>query len=605
MYPRFVKRILDILLALTVLPFVAVVIMVSGILIYAEDKGPVFYLAARMGKDKKPFMMYKLRTMYVNAPDLRFADGSTYNAVDDPRMTRVGRFLRKSSIDELPQVINVLKGDMSFIGPRPDDLKEAELYQGDESLKLDVLPGISGYAQVYGRNAISWRERLVLDVEYVQRIGFLLDMRIFFRTFLTVFSQSDVYAGGGSQENPVGTIGPDQPGGVKLDRADGVDSDLDDGVELDQADGVAPDRPGGVDNPVADAEQRDATVARIGLVSLVVVAYNEEHYLPQLLEDIIAQDFPHPAIEVLLIDSNAGGNIEQRQQMQDFALSSRGFNRIEVIDNPKASLPAGCNVALGLYRGDALIRIDAHARIPSNFVSCNVAVLEEGHQVCGGIRPVTIEDPTAWARTLLAAESSAFGASAATYRRAVPTPQMVDSVFHGAYRREVLDVVGAYDERLVRTEDNDYSTRVRAAGFQIFLDPRICSKQYLRPSLSALLGQKNANGYWIGRTLWIKPQVVSLIHMVPFCFVVAVLAALLIGVFATWWPGLVLVAVYAAADAVASIQSAVRSKPLSFTMLALPLVFLSMHLSYGFGTFCGLLSGLVNRLGLAFKPRVA
>ncbi|MCL2631619.1 MAG: sugar transferase [Coriobacteriia bacterium] len=193
MYSGFFKRLLDLLVSLVVLPLALLVLLVCAILIVIDDGRPVFYVANRMGKGGHPFKMYKLRSMYVNSPDYRMADGSTYNAADDPRMTRVGRKLRKSSLDELPQLFNVLLGDMSLIGPRPDDLKEAELYQGREALKLKVHPGITGLAQVSGRNAITWRQRLALDLEYAESVSFILDLRILFKTFAVVFGQKDVY----------------------------------------------------------------------------------------------------------------------------------------------------------------------------------------------------------------------------------------------------------------------------------------------------------------------------------------------------------------------------------------------------------------------------
>ena len=139
------------------------------------------------------FTMYKLRSMKVNAPDLVMEDGSTYNGADDPRMTRVGTFMRKTSLDEIPQFLNVLKGDMSVVGPRPDLKRETELYQGNESLKLTVKPGVTGYAAVYGRNSLPWHDRLALDVEYVQKRSFLLDAKVFLKTFETVFRQEGIY----------------------------------------------------------------------------------------------------------------------------------------------------------------------------------------------------------------------------------------------------------------------------------------------------------------------------------------------------------------------------------------------------------------------------
>ena len=193
MYARFGKRLCDLIIGIIALPFVLLIIAILSPFIYFEDKGPVFYNAARVGKNGHDFKMFKLRSMRVNAPDLVMEDGSTYNGADDPRMTRVGTFMRKTSLDEMPQFLNVLKGDMSVVGPRPDLRRETELYVGDESLKLTVKPGITGYAAVYGRNSLPWHDRLALDVKYVRNLSFLLDMKVFFRTFYVIFKQDGVF----------------------------------------------------------------------------------------------------------------------------------------------------------------------------------------------------------------------------------------------------------------------------------------------------------------------------------------------------------------------------------------------------------------------------
>ena len=119
MYEKYIKRWLDFFVALIATPFVCILIVIVAPAIYLNDAGPVFYNAERRGMNGKKFKMFKFRSMYVNSPDLKNADGSTFNSADDPRVTKVGRLLRKSSIDEIPQILNVLKGDMSFIGPRP------------------------------------------------------------------------------------------------------------------------------------------------------------------------------------------------------------------------------------------------------------------------------------------------------------------------------------------------------------------------------------------------------------------------------------------------------------------------------------------------------
>ena len=200
MYKNLWKRVLDVVLALLALPFVAIAVAVFAPIVHFTDKGPAFYNAQRLGKDGKPFKMYKLRSMYVNAPDIRNADGSTYNGDDDPRVTPVGRFMRKTSIDELPQILNVLKGDMSWIGPRPDPLDDLQIYTPRQRTKLQVRPGITGYSQAYFRNAIEQDQKFENDVVYAENVSFLFDVKIFLKTIQTVLCKDNVYNDAATQD---------------------------------------------------------------------------------------------------------------------------------------------------------------------------------------------------------------------------------------------------------------------------------------------------------------------------------------------------------------------------------------------------------------------
>lgn len=143
MYKYLIKRFLDIILAIILLPFLFAIVILIGPLIYLEDGGSVFYVSKRLGKRGKIFEMYKFRTMKENSKDIRNADGSTFNSINDPRVTKIGRILRRTSIDELPQIINVLRGEMSFIGPRPDLPEHIMLYTKEEKRKLKIKPGIT------------------------------------------------------------------------------------------------------------------------------------------------------------------------------------------------------------------------------------------------------------------------------------------------------------------------------------------------------------------------------------------------------------------------------------------------------------------------------
>lgn len=193
MYRKFVKRLIDIITAILALPLWLLILLVVGPIIYFQDRGPIFYNAGRLGKNGKVFKMYKFRSMKMNAPDIRNADGSTYNAEDDPRLTSIGKFIRKTSIDETPQIINILKGDMSVIGPRPDLPEHMNLYEGEESRKLEIRPGVTGYSQAYFRNTIPWKERIINDIYYIDHLSLWIDIKIFVKTVVSVLKREDVY----------------------------------------------------------------------------------------------------------------------------------------------------------------------------------------------------------------------------------------------------------------------------------------------------------------------------------------------------------------------------------------------------------------------------
>lgn len=194
MYRKYVKRWIDILASLILCPLVLLICVIVAPFIYFEDKGSIFYKAKRRGLNGTIFEMYKLRSMKMNAPDIRNEDNSTYNSPTDPRITRTGKTIRKLSIDELPQVFNILKGDMSFIGPRPVTInKPLEEYDDKRRIRLTVRPGITGYQQAYYRNSITQEEKFKMDAEYAQNVSFFLDLKIFFKTIQTVMLRKNIY----------------------------------------------------------------------------------------------------------------------------------------------------------------------------------------------------------------------------------------------------------------------------------------------------------------------------------------------------------------------------------------------------------------------------
>lgn len=192
MYTHFIKRFFDFMVALLAMPYFLLVYILLLPFYFFMDRGPIFYSGKRLGRYGKPFSMHKFRSMKVNAPDIRLKDGSTYNGDDDPRVTKLGKFIRKTSLDELPQILNVLKGDMSLIGPRPDPLDWIDKYKKEEKVFLNVRPGITGYNQAYFRNSADAQEKIDNDVYYATNLSFLLDVKILLRTVKTVLFRENI-----------------------------------------------------------------------------------------------------------------------------------------------------------------------------------------------------------------------------------------------------------------------------------------------------------------------------------------------------------------------------------------------------------------------------
>jgi undecaprenyl phosphate N,N'-diacetylbacillosamine 1-phosphate transferase len=190
-YRRYGKRVFDLALAVPGLVLLSPLLCLIAVAIKLTSHGPVFYVQERIGRDAAPFPFIKFRTMVVGAE----SQGAGILCLkDDPRVTRVGRFLRRFSLDEAPQLVNVVRGEMSLIGPRPGLAYQLRGYTPFQRRRLTVLPGITGWAQVNGRNAIAWDRRIVRDVEYVERLSFAMDLRILCRTLPVVLDSDTMIA---------------------------------------------------------------------------------------------------------------------------------------------------------------------------------------------------------------------------------------------------------------------------------------------------------------------------------------------------------------------------------------------------------------------------
>jgi lipopolysaccharide/colanic/teichoic acid biosynthesis glycosyltransferase len=190
-YRRYGKRVFDLTLATLGLVLASPVLGLIALAVKLTSRGPVFYVQERIGRDGVPFPFIKFRTMVVNAE----SQGAGILCLkDDPRVTRVGRVLRRFSLDEAPQLFNVLRGEMSLIGPRPGLAYQVRAYTPFQRRRLTVLPGITGWAQVNGRNAIAWDQRIVRDVEYVEQLSLAMDLRILRRTARAVLKSDTLIA---------------------------------------------------------------------------------------------------------------------------------------------------------------------------------------------------------------------------------------------------------------------------------------------------------------------------------------------------------------------------------------------------------------------------
>lgn len=322
------------------------------------------------------------------------------------------------------------------------------------------------------------------------------------------------------------------------------------------------------------------------IISLGIIALNEEQYLPLILEDVLSQTFPLDKIDFILINSLSTD--ETKNIMESFREKNKSkFHDIRVLQNIGKWQSNGWNLFIDNAVGDILIKIDAHAHIPNDFIKKLIDAMEEGYfDVLGGKRPTILQEKTNWSEILLEAENSLFGSGIAVFRTS-DKARYVKSVFHGAYRREVFEKAGKFNERLRRTEDNEIHWRIRKNGFLIRYDPSIVSYQYARPTLRKMMKQKFSNGVWIGKTFWICPQCLSLYHFVPGGFVGALIVTAFLSFF-TFIPLFVLLGLYGSFCLINTILSVVKNKKVS--QIILIILFPLLHISYGIGTLLGLLT---------------
>lgn len=324
---------------------------------------------------------------------------------------------------------------------------------------------------------------------------------------------------------------------------------------------------------------------KIPTVSIVIIALNEEKSLPQLLQDIQNQTYKHDEIEIILVDSMSKDNT--RTIMDSFA-KNNDFNNVICLNNPKIIQASGWNVALNYLNGKIVIRLDAHASIPYDFVEKNIDCIYAGHDICGGKVKNYMLEKSKWSSVVNMAEDSMFGGSIAAFRHK-DEAGYVDTLAFAAYKRKVFEKVGFFNEKLIRTEDNEMHYRMRKAGYKFYYTPQIISYRETRPTFKKLLRQKFLNGYWIGLTTRICPKCFSIYHFVPLAFVIGIIitTGLLFG--GCWKLAALMWLIYGVFDLGMSITSYVTDPDRSVYCLFLPALFLLLHVSYGVGILKGLI----------------
>lgn len=356
-------------------------------------------------------------------------------------------------------------------------------------------------------------------------------------------------------------------------------------------------------------------VDRYPLVTIIMPVRNEASFVGRSLGAVLCQDYPVDRIEIVIVDGDSEDGTKQviqrtvSERGNHYPLGKahrHGATHVMVLDNPSRSAPAAMNIGLRHARGDIIIRVDGHCEIPPDYVRRCVKALEATGADCVGGALLTIGE-TEVARSIAAAQSSIFGVGGAAFRTGHGGPRYVDTVAFGAYRRQVFERIGGFDEELIRNQDDEFNLRLTQAGGRIWLDPSIRSVYYSRSSLGRLWRQYFQYGLYKVRVIQKRGAVPALRSLAPPLFVFGMLCSMLLAIASNQsaWV-LATGGSYAVANLSASFRVATRRGWKN--LLILPVVFATIHLSYGLGFWSGLwrfvvLSWLSRRTATACKGK--
>jgi glycosyltransferase involved in cell wall biosynthesis len=324
------------------------------------------------------------------------------------------------------------------------------------------------------------------------------------------------------------------------------------------------------------------------VVSFVIVARNASKFLPHILSDFLNQDYSVENCELILIDSGSTDNTNEI--FENFYYQNPNIF-IRIYKNTKISLSSGWNIALKNALGDIIIRVDAHTRIPNNFISTNVNIIMKGEKIVGGPRitilPEYLENKWGWLISL--AELSKFGGGPADFRHN-RIPKYVDTLAHAAYCREVFKNIGGFDERLIRNQDIEIHSRMIEAGYKFYFTPEIKTYHKPRYKLIDLILQKLLTGFWLGPVLAIRPKAIRPRHMIPGLFVISLLSFSLLAIYGLYLPLFFLLFLYLIGSFIFSLKLYINPLYKQTKIICiLPTIFFLIHLFYGIGTIAGIL----------------
>lgn len=315
-------------------------------------------------------------------------------------------------------------------------------------------------------------------------------------------------------------------------------------------------------------------------VTVIMPIRNEAHYIERSLGAVVSQDYPPDRMEVLVVDGMSDdGTRDIVRQMKDDGSS------IVLLDNPRRIVPTALNIGLRRAQGDVIVRVDGHCEIAPDYLRRCICHLERTGAACVG-GPIKTVGETFVARAIALAMSSTFGVGNSAFRTLKNQARYVDTVAFGAYRREIFDRIGTFDEELVRNQDDEFNFRLTQVGGKIWLDPSLQSVYYSRANLRGLFRQYFQYGVYKIRVIQKRNGVPSWRHLVPGAFVLGVLGSFLLAIFARRpLCALGVTGPYALANGVASLWMARKDWR---TLPLLPLAFLTLHLAYGIGFLWGL-----------------